>query len=450
MLVPPNNFGLVESGIYRCTKLESDNFPFLETLRLKSVILLDAEKPPRTLTSFLDGNQVELFNLGGLKISNHHHHTGSESRSKEDKDETKSNVSYDSDKFEPIILNINKNKNDQWMLIEKNLIVKAFELLLNKTKHNLLLVDSTSTLVGILRKIQKWNFNSILNEYRIYCGGSSSSSNSYYAENFLELIEVELLSFELEQYNSKSNNTKLKQVSTSAISSSNSSFGSRNDDIFATSPKLISRNSRNISTEDLDRWIDDATDVQSIDDDEMDDDLLSASPQIPANLLKLVEQRKLDKNRDFDSDDDLSPSTSPKVNNTRFGSRSNSFSSELLLSSSINSRRKSSIDSKAIRMSNNKFRNPNSITTTTRNSFDGCSSSYIQKLKDRNFSTDFDALKQKFDYKYHKNSNESSTTYENVSTIKLKLPPESKLPTWFIRGRTFWEENYNQLNNREC
>lgn len=444
MLVPPNNFGLVESGIYRCTKLESDNFPFLETLRLKSVILLDAEKPPRTLTSFLDLNNVELFNLGGLKISNHHHHTGSESRSKEDKEETKSNVSYDSDKLEPIVIGNKRNKNDQWMLIEKNLIVKAFELLLNKTKHNILVVDSTSTLVGILRKIQKWNFNSILNEYRIYCGGSSSSSNNYYAENFLELIQIELLSFELEQAQNNTNNTNNTTKQRNSNSSS-SSVVSKNYDFIPIS-QLTSR-SRNESIEDLDRWMDDGTDVQSIDDDDMDDDLLSASPQIPANLLKLVEQQKIDKNRDLDSDDDPSPGTSPKVT-ARTGSRSNSFSNDILFSSSLVNRRKSSIDSKIIRIANNKFRNPHSASQSynPRGSFDSCSPSYIQKLKERNSSIDFGVVKLKYDYKYYKNSNQLSITYENVSTIKLKLPPESKLPRWFIRGRAYWEETYNRLN----
>lgn len=405
MLVPPNDFGLVESGIYRCTKLESDNFPFLETLRLKLVILLDAEKPPRNLTTFMEQNSVELYNLGGLKISNHHHHTGTESRSQEDRDETKSTVSFDSDKLEPLTLN---TKNNQWMLIEKNLIAKAFELLLNKHKHNLLLIDSTSTLVGILRKIQKWNFNSILNEYRIYCG---NSSNNYYAENFLELIQIELVSYEMDQ----------------AINKTNKSL-----------------NDFTISTEDTDRWVDD-TDVQSIDDDDMDDDILSASPKIPANLLKLVEQRKIDKNRD---QDDFSPGTSPGTSPGLFSSssplsrnnRSNSFTDNF---SSLQSRRKS-IESKFVRMSNNKFRKPSNVDT----SFESSSPSYLRRLRERSSSVDMENLKLKFDYNYYKNLNQPSITFENISILKLRLPQELKLPDWFIRGRSCWEEEYNRLNEQ--
>ncbi|KAM9916820.1 hypothetical protein OXX80_013467, partial [Metschnikowia pulcherrima] len=46
MLIPPDNFGMVEPGFYRCSKLEADHLPFLETLQLKSLILLDVAKPP--------------------------------------------------------------------------------------------------------------------------------------------------------------------------------------------------------------------------------------------------------------------------------------------------------------------------------------------------------------------------------------------------------------------
>ena len=61
MLVPPENFGIVETGIYRSTKLESENFPFLQTLDLKSIIILDTEKPPRSLSNFLENNPSLQF-----------------------------------------------------------------------------------------------------------------------------------------------------------------------------------------------------------------------------------------------------------------------------------------------------------------------------------------------------------------------------------------------------
>ncbi|PWN39995.1 protein-tyrosine phosphatase [Ceraceosorus guamensis] len=49
MLVPPPNFGLVEDSLYRSGAPDLLNFPFLETLSLKSVIWLAPEEPDGTL-----------------------------------------------------------------------------------------------------------------------------------------------------------------------------------------------------------------------------------------------------------------------------------------------------------------------------------------------------------------------------------------------------------------
>lgn len=434
MLVPPNNFGLVENGIYRCTKLESDNFQFLQTLNLRSLILLDAEKPPRLLFSFLQDNNIELFNLGGLKISNHHHHTGGENKESGD-----TNIATVSSALS-IPTTSSSSSSSQWMLIEKNLIVKAFELILNKSKYNVLVVDSTSTLIGILRKIQKWNFNTILNEYRIYCG--PSNSNNYYAETFLQLIQPQLISYELDQLYKKASDSKTEfsSESTSKLSSPLMNPVSKLSSAesiakLASSPTPLPEN----ITAEFDTTTFDDTDVQSIDDDEIDDDLLSASPQIPANLLKLVEQRKTEP-KDIDSDSDISPSTSPQI--IKSSSRKNSFGNDMLLSSSIHDRRRSSIDSKSILMSNNKFRNRNS---SLKNSLDSSSFSF-KRMRERTPSIDIEILKQRYDYKYYKNLSKYPSTYENVKVIKLKLPPESKLPSWFCRGRAQWEESYRKLN----
>ena len=469
MLVPPDNFGLVEPGIYRCTKLDSDNFPFLETLKLKSLIVLDAEKPPRLLNNFIESNNIELFNLGGLKISNHHHNR-SRSNSRKDGEEDKKSSNVSNSPLEPLedkntieIINLKHNKNDQWMLIEKNLILRAFELLLNKSKHNLLLIDSTSTLVGILRKIQKWNFNSILNEYRIYTGNSSKSN--YYAENFLELIQTELIPYEVDQANFQSKLVKqqyepekthlLLLLLINSERNSDRSDSNRNsvESLHRkerSSDSLHSRRgsfrvSRNNSIDKDIQW----DDVDS--DDDMDDEMLSASPQIPANLLKLVERRKHEKSRDVDSDTEVTPGSSPKVD--AYG-RPNSFTGELFLNAARANldKRRSSIDSKITRVNNSKFRNQNSPVNhfTQRASFEG-TSPVFKKIKEREAvklmtNSEIDVIKQNFDYKYYKNLNKYPVDFENVSVVKLNLPANNKLPDWFIRGRNIWEENFKKLN----
>ena len=38
VLVPPSNFSMVEDGIFRSGFPQSDNFPFLDTLNLRSIM----------------------------------------------------------------------------------------------------------------------------------------------------------------------------------------------------------------------------------------------------------------------------------------------------------------------------------------------------------------------------------------------------------------------------
>ncbi|KAK6205549.1 putative tyrosine phosphatase [Scheffersomyces amazonensis] len=424
MLVPPENFGLVEPGIYRCSKLHSDNFPFVETLKLKSLILVDAEKPPRALAKFVASNKLELFNLGGMTISGHH--TGDEDNSGVGGGGDSSGRSHVRESTIDVVSLHPQNKSEQWMLVEKSVIIKSFEILLNKTKSSVLLVDSTSTLVGILRKIQKWNFNSILNEYRIYSGNSTSSN--YFAETFLELIQIELVPQEADHV--KQHN--IRQDRRSSVG------GGMISDTELDSAELRRTSRFNSVDEDI-QWDDD--DVESLDDDDMDDDMLSASPQIPANLLKLVESRQHDNNHINHNNNNN--------NNTATTSRHNSFGSDLLTIRSGHERRRSSIDSKFVRLGNSKFRaapyGPGKVFES--------SSPSNKRFKDREAKdsrassiSDFEPVTRQYNYNYYKNLNKFPVTFENVSVLKLKLPSDSQLPDWFVRGRDFWEDSFNKLN----
>ncbi|KAG7664069.1 uncharacterized protein J8A68_002393 [[Candida] subhashii] len=503
MLVPPDSFGLVEPGIYRCSKLETDNFPFLQTLKLKSIIILDAEKPPRSLQTFLDdnNNKIELFNLGSMNISNHHRHastsgsTPTTHRNKTDGEElgeggemevgdvmlveqgmTGSPVlkAKTSGKMLDVISLNKRDKADQWMVIEKNIIAKAIELILNKNKHPALVVDSTSTLVGILRKIQKWNFNSILNEYRIYSGISSGSnkSNNYNAETFLELIQIELIPYEIDQLNNMKQKHQesidphhlLQPSNTRRDSNHNHNHHHHHHHQHRSSPFLKSPPDQSNND---DEFLDHQSNISDMDD--LDDDLLSASPQIPANLLKLVEQRSSrDKSgTSLDSDNEMmmsiTPGTSPQLNRS---SRNNSFSNnynEQYLRGSVDSRRRS-YDWKASGGGSgggksNKFRPVSGFSPMQqpgRSSYEGSSGSFggpIMRRRDSKDRLEFgvgggggDEIRKQFDYKYYKNLNKNPIMFENVSVMKLRIPIEGKLPDWFIKGRNYWEKNYRLLN----
>ena len=46
LLIPPQNFGIVEVDLYRSGQPNELNFPFLEKLRLRSIIQLQPEDHP--------------------------------------------------------------------------------------------------------------------------------------------------------------------------------------------------------------------------------------------------------------------------------------------------------------------------------------------------------------------------------------------------------------------
>lgn len=157
MLVPPENFSMVEDNIYRCSKLDAINISFLKSINLKSIIWINEEKPPRILGQFIEEQEINLF-----------HMTNSGNLLEEDEI---TNVKY-----------------QEWMILKPSIISKAIERILDINNHNCLVMDTSEVIIGILRHIQRWNYSSILNEYRLY-----ANKTSYKAEIFLELINLELV-----------------------------------------------------------------------------------------------------------------------------------------------------------------------------------------------------------------------------------------------------------------
>lgn len=424
MLVPPENFGTVESGIYRSTKLESENFPFLQTLNLRSMVILDTEKPPRSLNNFLEANSsLQFFNLGGMKISNHQH-TGIVSKGDQDDVDMARGTSLSLNTPKNFFSSISLNRKDQWMLIEKNIVMKAFEIMFNKKNYPLLIIDSSATLIGVLRRIQKWNFNSILNEYRIYSG--MSTKNNYYAETFLELVQVELIAYEhhsTSRRNSRGNNSMCMR---------SNSIDTDNGDLSETS--------------DVNNFDDDYDAIEDEDDedlDDLDDELLSASPQIPANLLKLVEQGN---NSNREPKKRLSPVEGKKISHPRSNSYSNSpsFSGDHFLSARSNRRRSSTQENSFNVYKNLKFRNSHAKSPS--GEYISTSPTLRRKESRNNSQVEFSELT---DFMYYKNLQKYPKTFEHVHVLKIKLPAEYKLPDWFIVCRNAWEREFQRLNSEE-
>ena len=239
MLVPPANFGIAEEGIYRCSKVETLNLSFLETLDLKTVIYIGGQEPSKFFKEFFNRSSIEWMSiriadyanvvsqvntLQNSEVAPRIDQTTEEEvahrldpNSKENQDarnahdnKTKCKTPTSTNERQPDSSESNQtpnktiektaeqhglkqlkytlNDNDELMLIKSYCLKKTFKLLLNSNNCNILLVDKSALLIGILRKIQKWNISSIINEYRLYAG----KNRSYFAETFLEFIELRI------------------------------------------------------------------------------------------------------------------------------------------------------------------------------------------------------------------------------------------------------------------
>ncbi|KAK9335089.1 hypothetical protein LIPSTDRAFT_48147 [Lipomyces starkeyi NRRL Y-11557] len=151
LLVPPLNFAMVTSGIYRSGHPLPINFPFLEKLKLKTIIYLGEHD--------LRAVNVEWASRNGIKI----YHFRME------------NCKL------PFV------ENDPEAIAAALQVVvdsRNFPILMhsNKGKHRV------GVLVGAMRKLlQKWSFASIFDEYGQFAAGKEDSDIE-----FIEIFNADL------------------------------------------------------------------------------------------------------------------------------------------------------------------------------------------------------------------------------------------------------------------
>ena len=79
--------------------------------------------------------------------------------------------------------------------VSEEMVLSALGVVLDRTKYPLLIACNlgrhhTGTVVGCLRKLQRWNLTSIVEEYRRYAGSKVRLLN----EQFIEFFDTELVS----------------------------------------------------------------------------------------------------------------------------------------------------------------------------------------------------------------------------------------------------------------
>lgn len=133
-VVPPLNFGPVERNLYRSGQPEPISFPFLEKLRLKTILWLAVEDPSDNFLAFADDHEIIVHHLGLVTEGT-----------------------------------------NPWDQLTESSIVAALQIIMDRDSYPLLVCcgmgrHRTGTIVGCLRRLQGWNLASVSEEYRRYAG----------------------------------------------------------------------------------------------------------------------------------------------------------------------------------------------------------------------------------------------------------------------------------------
>lgn len=152
---------------------------FLETLNLKTVIFIGGQIPSNFFKEFFETSAIEWF---VIKTSGDSSSLIAPDQKNAKSQDTKTITGTNYCGYTLCDL-------DDLMLIKSQSIQRILKLLLDVSYHNVLLVDKTSVVIGLLRKIQKWDLSSIISEYRLFTG----KNKNYFAETFLELISIKLI-----------------------------------------------------------------------------------------------------------------------------------------------------------------------------------------------------------------------------------------------------------------
>eukprot|EP00897_Mesotaenium_endlicherianum_P003170 jgi/Mesen1/2881/ME000175S02037 len=147
LAIPPINFSMVDHGIYRSGYPNPKNIPFLQMLKLRTIVYLCHEPYGSADSEFVKENNISLHQFG-----------------------------------------MEGNKPEPYVEIPDQVMKAALSVVLDVKNHPLLIhcrkgKHRTGCLVGCLRKVQRWSLTSIFDEYRHFAGSK---------ERILDLQFIEL------------------------------------------------------------------------------------------------------------------------------------------------------------------------------------------------------------------------------------------------------------------
>lgn len=205
---PPDNFAMVEPGIYRSSLPHTgQHFTHLsDTLHVKTIVFLSQEIPTQRFKGFTEENDITFINLGlHLKQYRHFDNRGAMTL---DLLNTTSNDSAAAGATTPSVLGSSmlQDAYSSNRHLREELIKEALQIVLNTNYHPVVIMCSmgvhlTGTVVACLRRLQHWSLTSILEEYRSFTGSHpwKSQGYRYFNEQFVELFDPDLISLPNEE-----------------------------------------------------------------------------------------------------------------------------------------------------------------------------------------------------------------------------------------------------------
>lgn len=196
---------MVEEDVYRSSQPNELSFPFLERLQLRTIIYLAPEEPHQKFLNFIDDQEIHFEHLTTMGASGLAGGSGAaggmgNASGLGGMGGTGTSLGYGKHTGSGInntgtALNIGTGgTGNAWDPISEEIVLEALELILNPRNHPLMIMCNlgrhrTGTIVGCLRKLQKWSLTAIFEEYRRYAGAKVRVLN----EQFIELFDTDLV-----------------------------------------------------------------------------------------------------------------------------------------------------------------------------------------------------------------------------------------------------------------
>ncbi|CDU22483.1 related to OCA1-putative protein tyrosine phosphatase [Sporisorium scitamineum] len=193
LVEPPALFASVAPQIYRSATPLPSNHSFLRTLQLRTILSLTAELPPPSLTAFCKKHGIKFLHFGLRRWGTPD--LSSSLPSTDDTDALDLSFLHTTTPATSSTPSTHSSSSSSQTLTEE-LVKDSLQILLTSSYHPVLVTDTSGiheigVLLGCLRKLQRWNFATILLEYRHFAGNRARATN----ERFVEMFDTDLIAF---------------------------------------------------------------------------------------------------------------------------------------------------------------------------------------------------------------------------------------------------------------